>query len=352
MAAVEVVTPSQVLAAVEYAKKQDPKDKYGDGAFRINVGNIRVGKNDVRYIPFEVLKQRNNGKWEFVPLNLKFVNLTTKSQILPPGHAKRKYNGVQIQFRGKDGFSTKTVVKKDGKEEVRLVEEPYGKAKKAIYAAFKRKVTLALKKQEFFHSKTNIGSTIQDSKKSSDPKNPKPEKFPEGDEIIRVTIPFKGEDNKIALDEPPKCDIYDINKKRPLTDEEKKNGEIPFEKATVDGKPLVYQNIGVFVRSGSSTSGVDCMDSVTLSSQGITLPSKVTVLMVKPSQGYKPDAKAVFRGEFADMENSETAAPIDNPEGDEEGDGEDTEKVSGEAATDLTDGLDNDGGFDEENLDA
>lgn len=340
---VEVVTPSQVIAAIEYAKTLDPKDKFGDGAFRVDIANVRApGKNDVRYIPWQILKQRNNGKWEYVDLHLKFMNLITKSQILPPGHPKRKYNGVQIQFRGKDSFTTKVKVKKDGKEEIKTIEEPYGKAKKLIYAAFQRKLKLMLKKQEIFHSKTNVGTTIQDSRKSSDPKNPKPEKFAEGDEIIRVTIPFKSEDNKIALDEQPKCDIHDVTKK--LKDIPPDFDGVPFEKATIDGKPLTYANIGQFVRAGSSVSGVDCMDSITLSSQGITLPSKATTLIVKPSRGYKPDVKAVFKGEFSEMESSETAAPT---EGD---DGDGAEKVSGDAATDITDGLDQDT-FDDDNLD-
>lgn len=339
---VETVLPSQVFAAIEYAKKQDPKDKFGDGAFRMNVSNIRPGKNNVRYAGWEILKHRPNGVWEFVPVNLKYMNLQTKSKIHPPGHPKKKYAGVTLQFRVSSSFKTKAG------------EEPYGKAKVAIYSAFKRITMRMLKAKEIFHGVPTIKLGVQTERKV-DEKTGKTEKLDDG--IIRVSIPFKaledGPNSKIDLNEKPKCEIYDATKKV----ENPKKDEVPYQLATLKDKegkdqPLVYQNVGDFILPGSTCTGVDCMDSVTFSQQGISLPSKASLLIVKPSKGYKPDVMSVFGNDFSEIENAETGAP--EAEGDD-GEGDDATGTPAAAAVkpteaDLTDGVEVDGLGEEDDL--
>jgi hypothetical protein len=298
MSGIETINPSQVLAAIEYAKKLDPKDKFGDTAFKVDYeGSPREGKNDVRYMGFQILKQRQNGKWEFIPLNLKFMNLQTRSRIHPPGSTKRKYPGVQIQFRAGDSFTA------------RGVTESYGRAKISIYNAFTRIITRLLKTEKVHHSKKEILNGIQ-THRIEDPKTKKQVPLKQGDEIIRVAIPFKSENSIILPDEKPRCDIHDVTKKKASI---KDPNEVPFELAMVGESPITYTNIGDFILPGSSCSGVDSMDSVVLSSQGISLPSKATLLIVKPSRGYRPDAAVVFSGDFSSMESSEVADPVEPP---------------------------------------
>src|ERR1700678_429107 len=107
MAGIEIVTPSQVFDAIRYVRTTDPADKFGDKAFRISVNKIKTGPNAVRYMDFEILKKKDSGKWDYVPLNLKFMNLITKSKILPPVHEKREFPGVRLQFSGNASYTIK-----------------------------------------------------------------------------------------------------------------------------------------------------------------------------------------------------------------------------------------------------
>jgi hypothetical protein len=336
MEGVETILPSDVFEAIEYAKSKDPTDKFGDKAFEVDLGNIRPANNGVRYINFRILKKRYNAAtkavtWEFIPLNLKFMNLTTKARIHPPGSAKKKYPGARLQFAGSSKF---TRAKSANSKE--MVDELYGKAKIAIYNAFKRHMARLLKAQKIFNSKTNIASTIQ-TERITDEKTQKKEKL--ADEIIRVDVPFDGEtvgqQKVIKNDAPPKNDIYDATKRI----ENPKPKQFPFEKATHEEKPLNYGNIGDFITAGSSCSGVDCMDSVCLSSQGISLPSKATLLVVKPSKGFKPVPTSVFKAnEFDDM----TGAAVEAPPEEEPAKTEQKETINPDEVGDLTGGVDQD----------
>jgi len=317
MSGVKFVYPSEVFAAIAEAKKRDPKDKNGDGAFRPGLSNIRIGKNGTRYMPWDILKKDpRTGRWDYVELNVKFTNLNTSANMYPPGHAKKKYEGARIQFTSKNAYYFRKVTGADGV--VREVEEHYGKAKVAIYKAFVRILTKLLKEKKVNNGNTKIASSVQTERIVNEALQEKA-KLEEGGEIIRVEIPFnktgEGAQAAILSTEPPRCDIYDIT--RPKKDHKKE--DLPFEKNTFlddDEKtpiPVNYGNIHRYITYGSSCSGIDCMDSACFSGLGISLPSKTTLLTVKRSKGRKPEANSVFSmSEFDDMSNA--AVIEENPE--------------------------------------
>jgi len=274
------VTPSEVFAAIAYAKKKDAADKHGDGAFRVKHDNLRPAKNDVRYAPFQILKKGSGDKWDFVGLNLKFMNLNTVARILPAGHPEQKITGVRLTFK-----------KSASTYNSNNVEEKYGEAKLAIYAAFMRHMKKLINSKTLNNTNTNISSTIQTKKLIDKVKKIKDDLE---DPLIRVEIPFKSEQHGttkvVKADEPPKCEIYDATKKLAQI----KPGQFPFQYATIEDGPLTYTNIGKFITPGSSVSGVDSMDSICLSNMGLSLPSKATLLIIKHSPGFKPDASVIF----------------------------------------------------------
>jgi hypothetical protein len=284
MTGVETVYPSQVIEAIAEARRRDESDKYGDKAFKVNLDNIRTGKNNVRYMEFQIMKKRPSGNWEYVPLNLFFMNLNTSAGIYPPGSDKKRYAGARLSIKMKNASFRRNDR-----------EQNYGKAKALIYSAFRRIMQGLLKNQKVRNSNTKISSCIQ-TELIIDEKTLQKEKLKPGEEIIRMEIPFhkvtEGNVSNIALDESPKCDIYDAEKPDTRPKGEK---EFEFLKATTpSGAAITYGNIHEFITAGSSCSGVDCMDSVCLSSQGISLPSKVSLLIVKRSKGFKPDPKSLF----------------------------------------------------------
>lgn len=307
MSEIETITPSQIIEAIRYAKKTNPEDKFGDGAFKINHETKRPGKQGVKYMPFEVLKKRPNGKWEFIPLEIEFMNLVTKSRILPPNSDKRKFPGVQLQFAGSSKYFNP---KKDQNGNVIYVEEPYGTAKILATKAYNRKMIALLKdkKKPIKNSSSKISLPIQfERNNAADTDN----KLKLDDPIIRVTVPFKNpkgneSEDKINKNKPreimpddiPRCDIYDATKKIDKADPKYKPNDFNFELATVekDGVKfsITYENIGEFILPGSSVSGIDSMSTISLSSMGISLASKTTLLIVKPSKGYKPLPNKIF----------------------------------------------------------
>jgi hypothetical protein len=304
MQTAEPVYPTEVFAAIEEAKRRNPKDKFGDGAFRIDIANIRASKNGLtRYISFQILKKKPSGNWEYVPLNLSFMNLNTTARILPPGDAKKKYAGARLQYT-----MNRSTFKREG------VEQKYGAAKEAIYDSFRRMISRLLQSGKLNNHNTKIASCIQ-TERVVDSLSQKKEKLEKGKEIIRVEIPFtkvtEGSVSSIAVTETPKCDIYDAEKKKKVL---QKKDEFPLELAVnVDGSPLTYGNIHEFVTCGSACSGLDCMDSVCLSGQGISLPSKVTLLIVKHSKGFKPDPSAVFgMADLAEISIADTVEEEDD----------------------------------------
>jgi hypothetical protein len=309
MSGTKFVYPSEVFAAIAEAKRRNPSDPFGDDAFHINYGSVRAGNNNVRYMTFSILKKVARDKWEYIPLNLKFANLNTTANIYPPGHAKKKYVGARLQFtKGSAVFS-----RKPGG---RVIEERYGDAKLAIYQAYERKITKLLAEKKIFHNKTSISSTVQ-TERIVDTNSGKKEKLQEGSEIIRLEIPFnktgEGALQTISTTEPPKYKIFDISR----TELNPKTGDAPFKLNTfmevpeTGGEPveasIVYGNIHKFVTYGSAVSGIDSMDSISLSQQGISLPSKATLLYVKRSHGRAPVPNDTFGDdELKDMVGAET----------------------------------------------
>lgn len=299
----EFVTPSQVFEAIAYAKSKNPNDTYGDKAFNLNIKNIKPGNNNTRYLNFEILKKRNNGTWEFVPLNLKFTKLQTTSRILPPGHEKRKFPGAQLQFNSNASFETKK-----GNE---TITEEYGKAKIAIAEAFKRIVESDLDNKRLFVANRKITCPVQFDR-VLDPVSGQRE--PLDKPIIRMEIKF--EERKETETDPkkknmsakaekfidpsakPKCEIYDATKRLSKGDPNYHEGELNFAPLVYEKdkkvEPLTYGNIGEVILFGSIVSGIDNMSNVVISSLGISLSSKALLLIVVPAKGLKTNITNIF----------------------------------------------------------
>jgi hypothetical protein len=285
------VYPSEVLAAIEYAKKKDPTDKDGDGAFRFDA-NFRAGQFGVRYATFNILKCIE-GKWTFVPLVLNFFKLQTKAKILSPHDPKRKFAGAQLQFRGNSTFTSR-----DGRT------EEYGKAKISIVTAFVRIMKKALQDGVVFNNNEKINTTVQFTREA-DPTSKRRDKLAPGEEIIRVDIPFKktkdGDSQKILDDERPTCEIADASKPT------KRSGKIGLEPASVDGEPVTYLTIGKFITPGSACSGAEDMSGPSFSNMGISLPSRITAIVVARGKGFRQ----TISGEDGIFDEDELAALVD-----------------------------------------
>jgi hypothetical protein len=344
------VYPSEVFAAIREAKRKTPSDKFGDGAFEVDTkGQVRIGKNNTRYMGFNILKYNPKIKqWGFIPLVMKFANLTTTANIYPPGDKKKKYAGARLQFTMKKTSFQRKINGKD------TVNEEYGKAKLAIYRAFNRIITRLLSEKKIYNSKTNIASSIQ-TERIVDQMSQQKAKLESGEEIIRVDIPFakvnEGESSKISSTEEPQCKIFDLTRREPAPEE----GDIPFKKGTfLDGEKkevkITYGNIHNYIKYGSACSGLDRMDSVCFSSQGISLPSKTEMLAVKRSFGRAPAANTVFNAsEFDDMINAETQEEPEAPKEENESENIDELPVaSSDASIEAVVGALNDSAFDVE----
>ena len=225
------VTPTEVLAAIAHA---------GDDAFKIDE-TVRTSKG-VGFRTFSILKNIK-GTWQFVPLKLKFTNLTTKSRPVLPSKFPSK---AQLQF-------SKSSASDAGGQ--------YGKAKCAIYEAFMR---IAAK----LDPKAHISNPIQTHRKDGTPID---------DPIIRVLIPC---DNGV-----PRIMIHDLSKTV--------GKSFPIMTAP-NGSQLTLEKMNDTIKPGSTVSGVDDMSAVCTGSYGISLPTKVSLLLVKPSKGFGPMAADVF----------------------------------------------------------
>lgn len=290
MSGIEVVTPSQIIEAIKYAQSLDKNDKFGDKAFKVDLGNIK-NSNGVKFIGFEILKKQPNNTWNYVPLNIKFMNLNTKSTILPPVHEKRKFPGVQLQFAGNAVYNE---------------TENYGEAKVLIAKAFTRIMKQLLKSKQIHNSNTKISTPIQFDRldKSSNTGIKIPLDIP----IIRVDIKFKDDitesdpkpkgnimkEKSINPTAKPVCDIYNVTKKILSSDPRYDAKGFNFEPLKFNDALVTYETIGNAILSGSSVSGVDSMSSINISNMGISLPSKASLLMVKPSRGFRPDPNTIF----------------------------------------------------------
>lgn len=315
----ETVFPSEIIAAIKHARKNNPKDKFGDGAFKLSFKHLRPGNNGTRWTTLSVLKKRPNGKWEYIPLLLRNINLNTTSRIKSEEEkkeAKQDYPGIYIGFNTSSAYERK--LRKNGKV-VGEIEEPYGKAKELIAKAFRRLVTNAVKAGDFYNDNSNVKLNVQFHRWVNKAKGQK-EKLEKS--IIRVKIPFDGHGKELTV---PKIKVYDVEKK----DKTKKNG-FPYELATWDDQPLDYHTIRKFITTGSSCSFIEDLSGVCLSSQGISNPSKAKdFLMVKRGKGRRIDAEDVFDADdFADIDGGE-AGYDDESSGNDDND-DNAENVEGD----------------------
>ena len=61
---------------------------------------------------------------------------------------------------------------------------------------------------------------------------------------------------------------------------------------------LSYNTLNFAIKPGSICSGIDDMSFICLSNYGVRLPSKCSLLLVKPSNKFNPNASDVFTNEF------------------------------------------------------
>lgn len=234
----QFVTPAEVFAAINHARSAS--DPHGDSAFELD-SVVRVAKGTA-FRTFKVLKQ-SGSEWKYIPLNLRFVNVPTKARVIKPDD---KFAKPQLTF-GSD--------------------HEYGAAKKAIYEAFQRIV--ASKMSTLNASNPKIVSTIQytqkDGKKLDDP-------------LIRVNFPF--------VNDRPAIEVFDATK--PLPNKKWELLRLPA------GDQLHKVSINSAIKPGSECSGIDNMAAVCVSNYGVSLPSRLTILMVRPNPNARFNAHDVF----------------------------------------------------------
>lgn len=324
----ETVYPNEVLAAIAFAKKQDPKDKFGDKAFQLE-GKPREGANGTSWLSFKVLKKVGE-KMVYIPLKMKVTNLKTTGNIKTDEEKKEKkqdYPGINLMYNGESTFVRKVPGKPD-------VIENYGAAKIAISKAFVRLITIAMAEDnpnKIFVENKNVKTNVQlfrwtDKKRGEKENLEKP--------IIRVKIPFEAVNNVISKTAVPKIAVYDAEKPR-TPDANGKIVGIPFMHAVdADNAPYNYTTIRQFIRAGSATSFIEDLSGVCLSSQGPSNPAKLdSFLIVKKGNGNRLQADEVYdQDEFAAMAGAETGgAAVD------EEDNETPEKVVTAGADEFDD---------------
>lgn len=293
----ETVFPNEVIDAIKYARKKNPSDRHGDGAFKLGYNNIRNGNNGTRWMSLYILKKQPTGKWEHVPLLLRNINLRTTARIKTEEEkkeAKQDYPGIYLNF---NADSTYVRNLRKGHKVVGEVVEQYGKAKCLIAKAFNRLAKAALKSGEFFQENQSVKLNVQFSRWTNKAKGQK-ENLEQP--ICRVKVPFEGDNKNLTV---PRIPIYDVEKK----DASKKNA-FPYELATWEDEPLDYHTIRKFIRCGSNASFIEDLSGVCLSSQGMSNPSKVKdFLMIKKGKGRRMDAEDVFDvDDFADIDGGTT----------------------------------------------
>jgi hypothetical protein len=330
----ETVTPNEVFEAIKYAQTLNPNDKLGSGAFKIDYDSPRAGNNGVTYYRFSILKKKldkkdGSEKWDFVPFQLRFVNLTSKAKILKPDDEKRMHPGVKLQFAHDATYVVKT---KDKKE----VLQPYGAAKIMAVSIFRHLIKEGIKNKKITNENPKISGPVQ-----TDFIKDKVKKIKEklDTPIIRMEIPFvnvskesdngsdsdddkskkKGkkkpqkEDNTLKPSAKPRCDIYDQTKKIPENDPRHKRDDYPYELLTCErngtAESITYDNIGEVLIPGSLVSGVDNMSTMSTSNMGYSLASRAAFLIVKVGSGYKLNPKKIFDMEEIEALDTEVEVP-------------------------------------------
>lgn len=301
------VLPNDILRAINEARKKDPKDKHGDGAFRIDKSRLRAfqNKNDKKrkavYIPFQV---HVRGEW--IGLNIRIMNVKTEASIKEPD--QREY-GIDLSFRKSSKFTRKD--RRTGED----VEELYGEAVVAIYEAFQRIVDRMVAAKELENKDTSALTKVQYTAKNKDTKKEEPLEDP----IFRVTLRV-GEDGTFT---DLQDEIRDVRRK--LDPKLAKGAAMPYGLA-LDGpeedansKPLTPDTVHTFFRNKTPIFGVHCMDQVCLSTQGISVPGFMSLLAGKKPKGAKPTYDAHFdKDEMAEWADADAFEPS-GEEGDADG---------------------------------
>lgn len=301
------VLPSEILAAIAKDLKANPKN-HGDGAFRIDLKRIKkhvnAAKQETRYIPFEV---NIGGNW--VPVAIKFQNVKTEGGIKPP--EKRKY-GPSLTFKKSTTFTRKD---RSGKE----IVERYGDAVVACNDAFTRIATKLVKDKELKNGKNNDVLEFVQKQRLSDPTNKDSDLVDMDDPIFRPKLEVDNE-GKFRVNQG----IRDLRKKIPK--DKRSKGQLPYELATdEDGVPLNPNNVQNFIKMATPCFGVHDLSQSCCSPQGISVPSKIVLLMAKKPQGLKP----TFDKHFGEDEMEEWGE-VEAFEQEGEADGDDAD--AGEAA--------------------
>lgn len=318
------VLPNEVLAAINEARKANPKDKHGDGAFRVNVERIRKYQNatdkkkKANYVPFEV---NHRGKW--IGLNIRVMNVKTTAGI--KALAERKY-GVDLQFRRSSTFTTKD--RRTGED----ITQQYGEAVFAAFEAWQRLTKAKIDAEELDGSVGEMTAKFQYGLEAGDKLE---------DPIMRVALKTNQDNTEFTQ---LKDDIRDVRrrlKKVPV-------GEVlPYDLALdgpeddEDSKPLTPYTVHTFFKPGTPVFGIHCMDQFSEAKKVFNLNSSYSLLAAKKPKGARPqfsshfDADEMNAWEDAEayVEDAEEGAPADgDAEGDdaaaaEEGDGYDNELV-------------------------
>lgn len=279
------VLPNDILRAIVEARKKDPKDKHGDGAFRIDKSRLRAFQNKTdkkkkaTYIPFQV---HVRGEW--VGVNIRVLGVKTESTLKAP--EEREY-GVTLSFRKSSTFTRKD--KKTGDE----VVERYGEAVVAAYEAFQRIVKRMVDDGELENGKTDALSRVQyEAKKKNDAGKVVKETLE--DPIFRVDLRTNDDDSEFT---DLKDDIRDVRRKM----KKPKAGELmPYDRALdgpdddADSQPLTPLTAHTFFKMKTPCFGVHCMDQACMSNTGISAPSYFPLLAAKKPKGARPTYEAHF----------------------------------------------------------
>lgn len=321
------VLPNDVLRAINEARKKDPKDKHGDGAFRINLDKMRAYQNEKdkkkksSYAPFEV-----NIRGQWLPLNFRVMNAKTTAGVKDP--EKREY-GVDLQFRRSTTF---TVKNSKGEDE----EQKYGEAVCASYEAFGRLANKAITDGKLKNSNPTVHSKVQYVAKNKDTR--KEENLE--DPIFRVDLRTDRETN-----DPQFTDLKDsIRDVRRKLDKIPKGAVMPYDLALdPEGLPLTPATVHTFFKAGTPCFGVHCMDQMAIAGSGFSVPGFFTLLAAKKPNGKRPTFENHFTqdevNQWADAEAYDETDG-DEKEGDnEEGDGAEEEAADADAYDDVLEAI-------------
>jgi len=302
-----VLTPEQIMEAMEFAKAQNPKDTLGELAFKFVTDGARQNKDGaVTYYGWQVNaivpKVSPDRKWYPVIISIRNVNT----------HSNIKYDsskpGVTLQFR-KSSMGNWTI---DGKK----VDSPVGMC---IYRMCQCFTSIAKKKKDNGEiPEGKIIVPVQEGIIDPKTKRARPDKMFE-DPIIRIKIDFPRNESKgIDSNAPPTCPIYDIDK--PRAKNQVKPGEPAFFIAEYQPSPLEepqkpqYNNLCEIIKYGSAITGIIDFSSPTNSSMGNSMSPKFNLIIVKRATGRSINVDDAFGDQLSDLTDS--AAVIESPEED------------------------------------